>query len=106
MAFSDVAPILAKAKITKKQIETFFVNQPKPPEPKPEPEITKAKIVKVVEGFYEEGIEQAGGETKLAQSAKLKVAQLKAIMKEVRTLEAMWNAINNPPEESVEEPEE
>jgi len=106
MAWKDESPILAGAGITKKQLETLFENIPEPKEPKPEPEITGTKINKVLNGFFVEGIEAAGGEMKLAQKSKLKIAQLKAIMKEVGAYKAAWDAKNNPPEEpeEVEEP--
>ena len=105
MAWKDEAPILAGAGITKKQLEALFENIPKPKEPKPEPEITGTKINKVLNGFFVEGIEAAGGEMKLAQKSKLKIAQLKAIMKEVGAYKSEWDKINNPPEEPGE-PEE
>jgi len=106
MAWEDIAPILASVGITKPQVESFFENQEDPPAPNPDPEITKAKIVAVVTAYYSPGgIEAAGGVMKLAQKNKLKIHQLKAIMAEVKKLEAMWDAINNPPEEPGE-PEE
>jgi hypothetical protein len=107
MAFSDIAPILAEAGITKAQVENYFENQAPPPEPNPDPPITKEKIVAVVKAFYEGGgIEEAGGIMKLAQKSKLKIHQLKAIMAEVNKCKDIWDAINNPPEEPVELPVE
>lgn len=102
MAFEDLALTIFDLGVTEGQINNYFENIPQPPaSPEPSP-ITTQKVVAIANALYVIGIEAAGGIKKLSQAVKLKTSQVKMIIKELEALKAVWDEINNPPEEPEE----
>ena len=87
--YEDVAPIISGVGISQSAVENYFNNIPEPPTPAPEPTITSGKCL-IVANCYFEGMSKHNGILGVARKAKLSTAQVKAILKEIKDLYALW----------------
>lgn len=86
--FEEIAPTIAGLGVTETQANNYLDNAPEPPPANPDPEITLQKAKAVADAFYVTGIEAAGGIHKLAQTVKLKIHQVKTIIREIEAWKA------------------
>ena len=89
MTYEEIAPLISGTGITKTAVENYFNNLPEPASAPEAPAITKTKVQAIADKLF-------GGEdfsiSKLASEQDLNTSQVKAIIKELKALQAAYNA--------------